>query len=114
MIELVKHLRAGGILGILTDLFAMGGAPLTFFGQTAVTSTVTAELALKYNAALIPIYAIRQPNGVDFSIVVQPEIEHTDPVTMSQEINDKLEELVSDHMDQWVWIHRRWKVDLSV
>lgn len=109
MVEMVRHLRAGGVLGILTDLHAQGGAKLKFFGQQAITSTVTAELALKYNAALIPIYAIRQPNGLDFEITVQTPIVPSDPVTMTQDVNDGLEKLVRSHMEQWFWIHRRWK-----
>jgi KDO2-lipid IV(A) lauroyltransferase len=109
MMEMVKHLRAGGVLGILTDLHAHGGKELTFFDQPAVTSTITAELALKYDAALIPIYAIRQPNGLDFEITAQAPIPHSDPETMTQAVNDGLEALVRQHMDQWFWIHRRWK-----
>ena len=109
MVEMVRHLRAGGVLGILTDLHAQGGAKLKFFGQQAITSTVTAELALKYNAALIPIYAIRQSNGLDFEITVQAPIVPSDPVTMTQDVNDGLEKLVRSHMEQWFWIHRRWK-----
>ena len=107
--EMVRYLRDGGTLGILTDVHVHGGADLMFFGHPAVTSTVTAELALKYNAILIPIYAIRQPDGFDFEITVQQPITHSDPETMTQDVNDGLEALVRQHMDQWFWIHRRWK-----
>ncbi len=107
--EMVRYLRDGGTLGILTDVHVHGGADLMFFGHPAVTSTVTAELALKYKAILIPIYAIRQPDGFDFEITVQEPITHSDPETMTQDVNDGLEALVRQHMDQWFWIHRRWK-----
>lgn len=109
MSQMVRHLRQGGILGILTDLHAHGGRELQFFGKPAVTSVITAELALKYNAALIPVYAIRQENGLDFEIVAQAPVPASDPETMTQAVNDGLEALVRDHMDQWFWIHRRWK-----
>lgn len=109
MTHMVRHLRGGGIIAIVGDLFVQGGAPLSFFGQTAHTSLVPAELALKYGAALIPVYAIRQPNGLDFEVVMQPEIAHSDAETMTQEINDRLEDLVRAHMGQWFWVHRRWK-----
>lgn len=110
MSQMVRHVRGGGVLGILTDLNAPGGEKITFFGKRALTSPVTAELALKFNAALIPVYSIRKPNGLDFEIVVQAPIAHSDPVTMTQEVNDGLEALVREHMEQWFWIHRRWKV----
>ena len=74
-----------------------------------MTSTVTAELALKYGAEIIPFYAIRQPNGLDFRIELHAPIPHSDPMQMTQAMNDDLEEMIRTHMDQWFWIHRRWK-----
>ncbi len=109
MIEMVRHIRSGGILGILTDLYVQDGEALTFFGKKARTSLVTAELALKFNAALIPVYGLRDPDGLGFRIVAQDEIPHSDPITMTQAVNDGLESLVRENMDQWFWIHRRWK-----
>ncbi|WP_293449386.1 lysophospholipid acyltransferase family protein [Planktotalea sp.] len=109
MSQMVRHIKSGGILGILTDLHAHGGTHLNFFGKPAITSLITAELALKYNAALIPIYARRQDNGLDFDIIVQAEIPHSDAETMTQAVNDGLEALIRENMHQWFWIHRRWK-----
>ncbi|MDO6480908.1 lysophospholipid acyltransferase family protein [Shimia thalassica] len=109
MIEMVRHIKAGGILGILTDLYVQDGEPLDFFGQKARTSLITAELALKFDAALIPVYGLRNPDGLTFRIVAQDEIPHSDPLTMTQAVNDGLETLVRENMDQWFWIHRRWK-----
>ncbi|MCA0872373.1 lysophospholipid acyltransferase family protein [Seohaeicola saemankumensis] len=109
MAQMVRHLKGGGIIAIVADLHAHGGEELTFFGQPAVTSVLNAELALKYGAEMIPVYAIRQPSGLDFEILMQEAVPHSDPVTMTQSINDGLEALVRDHMDQWFWIHRRWK-----
>ncbi len=106
---MVRFLKSGGMLGLLMDQHMGHGAALTFFGQTAHTATSAADLALKYGADLIPIYGIRQPDGLNFQIVVEAPIPHTDPLTMTQAINDSLEALVRQHMDQWFWIHRRWK-----
>ncbi|WP_406649722.1 lysophospholipid acyltransferase family protein [Aliisedimentitalea scapharcae] len=109
MMEMVRHLKQGGIIAIVADLHAHGGSELQFFGKPAVTSLVNAELALKYGAEMIPVYGIRKQNGLDFEIVMQAPIEHSDPVTMTQTVNDELEKLVRQHMGQWFWIHRRWK-----
>ncbi len=109
MMEMVRHVKRGGVLGILTDLHAPGQPRLQFFGKPARTSTVTAELALKFNAALIPVYARRKADGLSFEIVVQEPIPHTDPETMAQAVNDGLEALIRENMEQWFWIHRRWK-----
>lgn len=108
--EMVKHLKSGGTAAILHDIFVHEGAPLTFFGKRADTSLVTSELALKYNALIIPAYAVRLPNGLDFRITMHDPIPHSDPVTMTQALNDDLENVVRAHMGQWFWIHKRWKI----
>ncbi|WP_171178584.1 lysophospholipid acyltransferase family protein [Ruegeria sp. HKCCD8929] len=109
MMEMVRSLKKGGIIAIVSDLHAHGGEELTFFGKPAVTSVLNAELALKYNAVMIPCYAVRKPNGLDFEIVLHDPVPHSDPKTMTQFINDDLEAMVRQHMGQWFWIHRRWK-----
>ncbi len=110
MTQLVRHLKGGGVLGILTDLHATKSEKLSYFGQPAMTSLITADLALKYNAALIPVYARRLDTGLDFEIIFQDEIPHSDPHSMTQAVNDGLESLVRENMEQWFWIHRRWKM----
>ncbi|MGR3504220.1 lysophospholipid acyltransferase family protein [Pseudaestuariivita sp.] len=109
MTQLVRHIKGGGVLGILTDLNAFGAPKLNFFGKPAFTSVITAELALKYDAALIPIYSVRQSDGMSFEVRVEAPIPHTDAETMTQAVNDNLEALVREHMHQWFWIHKRWK-----
>ncbi|MCB2110775.1 MAG: lysophospholipid acyltransferase family protein [Defluviimonas sp.] len=107
--QMLRFLKQGGMLGLLMDQHMAHGAPVTFFGQTARTATSAADLALRYRAELIPVYGIREPDGLSFRIIVEAPIAHGDPVEMTQAINDSLEALVRAHMDQWFWIHRRWK-----
>jgi len=109
MLQMAKHLRSGGVLAILNDLNAHGGVPLDFFGEPALTSLVTAELSLKFEAPLVPVWGIRRDNGLDFDIYVEAPIPPGDPVEMTREFNARLEVQVRAHMDQWFWIHRRWK-----
>lgn len=109
MVQMTKHLRAGGVLAILNDLNVPGGVPLDFFGQPALTSLVTAELALKFEAPLVPIWGIRRPDGLNFDIYVDTPIPPSDPVEMTREFNARLEAQVHQNMDQWFWIHLRWK-----
>lgn len=109
MLQMVKHLRSGGCVGILNDLNAHDGIPLDFFGKPALTSLATAEMALKYDAPLVPVWSVREANGLDFKIIVEDEIPATDAVTMTREFNMRLEAIIRKHMGQWFWVHRRWK-----
>ncbi len=106
---MVRHLRAGGMLGMLVDHNMSHGAPLGFFGMEALTALSAAELALKYDALLVPTYGIRQPDGLGFEIVVEAPIPQSTPEAMTQALNDSLEALVRRHPGQWFWVHRRWK-----
>ncbi len=107
--EMIRFLRGGGMLGLLIDQHMAHGARLSFFGHDALTALSAAELAIKYDALVFPIYAIRLENGLDFRIVVEQPIPRGTPEAMTQALNDSLEVLVRQHLDQWLWIHRRWK-----
>ena len=107
--ELVTHLRRGGMLGMLIDQHISHGAPLTFLGHRALTALSAADLALKYNCLLVPVYGIRQPDGLHFDLVIEPAIAHTTASEMTQALNNSLEAQVRAHPGQWFWVHRRWK-----
>jgi len=109
MAEMVRFLRGGGVLGFFIDNSVGNGVELDFFGQPALTSFAAAEMALKYDALLLSTYGIRGENGLDFRIVVNAPVAHSTPEAMMKTLNDELEAMVRAHMDQWFWIHRRWK-----
>ena len=106
---MIRHLRRGGLLVFLGDLWVHDGPDLRFFGQPARTGLAAAELALRYDALLMPFYGVRRPDGVSFDLRVHAPIAHAEPASMMQAFNDDLESMVRAHMDQWFWIHRRWK-----
>ncbi|MDD9978759.1 MAG: lysophospholipid acyltransferase family protein [Boseongicola sp.] len=112
---LVKHLKLGGAIGIVADVSGRKAPILSFFGQEAHTATSAAEWAIKYDADVIPLYGLRQDDGLSFKIHIDEPIPHGDPETMMQAYNDSVERITRSHMDQWFWVHRRWKlVDWSL
>ena len=106
---MLRHLRDGGMLALVIDQHMGHGEMLDFMGKPARTALSAAELALKFKADLIPGYCIRQPDGISFRIEAEAPIPHGDPVVMTQAINDSVAAQVRAHMDQWLWMHRRWK-----
>lgn len=107
--QMVRFLREGGTVAMLIDQHIHKGAPLVFMGQTALTALSAAEMALKYDALLVPCYGIRRPDGVRFDAVFEAPIPHTTAVEMTQALNDSLQARIEQNIDQWFWIHRRWK-----
>jgi KDO2-lipid IV(A) lauroyltransferase len=109
---MVVHLAKGGILAILTDQYERRAAKFDFVGQPAPTSTVAAELALKFRVPMIPIYGLRAPGGVAVRVLVEDPIPHTDAETMTRAMNASLGAMVRAHPGQYYWLHRRWEKSL--
>ncbi len=107
--DMIRYLRGGGTLGIVLDQHVWDGVPLEFMGRPAMTSLSAAELALRYNALLVPSYGLRAPNGVDFNLVLEAPIPPDTPEVMTLALNRSLEAQVHAHVEQWLWTHRRWK-----
>jgi len=105
---LIRHLKDGGTIGIVGDVMRYAGPLLSFFGQPAHTPVSAAEWAVTYNAPLIPVFGLRNPDGFTFRLHVAEPIPHGTPEEMMQAYNDAVEAVVRDNMDQWFWIHRRW------
>ncbi len=106
--KMVQFLRAGGMVGVVLDQYAHDGEPLNFFGHPARTSTAIAAMAIRYDALVIPRYGIRTEEG-QFRLLFEDPIAHSDPITMTQELNNSLERVVRQFPEQWLWSHRRWK-----
>ena len=107
--QMIRFLRGGGVLGFFIDNHVSSGELIDFFGQPAPTSLSAAEMALKYDALILSVFGVRLENGLDFKIVINAPIEHSTPEQMLSELSHELEAMVHRYMDQWFWIHRRWK-----
>jgi len=110
MTKMMRFVREGGMIGLAIDQYLGAGTDLTFFGRTARTALSAADIALRYDLPLVPIFATRQPDGLSFAIEVEEPIATGTPEAMCQAFNDRLEARVRAHPEQWFWIHRRWKI----
>ena len=105
---MVGHVARGGIVAILTDQYRRDAATLDFIGQPAPTALLPAELALKFDVPVIPIYGIRQPDGLHVQVAVEAPIPRATAAEMMQAVNDSLAARVRAHPGQYYWLHRRW------
>ncbi len=105
----VRHLKDGGQLVLLFDQHVQFAPILDFMGQPARTALSAAELALRYDALLIPFYGIREPDGLGFDCVLEAPVPQDSAEAMTQAINNSLAARVREHPEQWFWVHRRWR-----
>lgn len=107
--SMLRFLKGGGWLALGFDQYDRHSPELRYFDLPSRTVLTPAELALRYDALLVPVHAIRQSDGLSFQVHVGTPIPHSEPQQMMQALNDDLEMLVRRHMGQWFWVHRRWK-----
>ncbi|MFS4439497.1 lysophospholipid acyltransferase family protein [Paracoccaceae bacterium GXU_MW_L88] len=108
MRAMIKHLRSGGFVAILTDQKFRKGKDIPFLGHDALTSIAPAQLALKYGIPMVPAFGIRREDPNEIDIAFEAPIPPSDAETMTREINTRLSARVETHPGQWYWLHRRW------
>jgi KDO2-lipid IV(A) lauroyltransferase len=107
--DLLKHVRQGGIAAMAFDVFESSGPAIDFLGQPAPTALSPAEIALKTGALLIPYFGVRRADGYGFDAIVETPIPPGDPIDMMREATRRLEARIEADPGQWMWTHRRWK-----
>ncbi len=108
-LRMVKHLRKGGFFALLVDQKFQSGHVIPFLGIDALTPTAAAELALRYKLPLVPAFGTRDDNGLNIHVAFEEPIEHTDALTMTREVNDRISARIMDKPEQWYWLHKRWE-----
>ena len=95
------------------------GVAVDFFGREAGTHRSLALVARQSDAPVIPAVSYRQPDGRHVMKFPAP-LEWVTAEDHREEIylntlgyNRVLEGFVLDHPDQWLWMHRRWKVNID-
>jgi len=109
---ILKALAANEAVGILIDQNASpeGGVFVDFFGLRACATTGLAKLAAHSGAAVIPGFAIWSEAERRYVLRFYPPVPITGDVARdTQALQSKLEQVIREYPDQWLWIHRRWK-----
>ena len=107
----IELLRAGGLIGILSDQHAGDhGLWTPFFGRLASTSPLPALLAKRTNAVIVAA-ALYTDGVARWRLVVEPAL---DPKNESVEsLTSKTNEIIAQQVrrapEDWFWLHNRWK-----
>ena len=107
--EMVRYLKTGGIICLMIDQSVSDGHYLDFLGKPAKTSLAVANLAIKYNAILVPAYATRKKDKVSIQVELEPPIPITVPREMTKKILSGLSNRIMASPTHWYWVHNRWK-----
>ena len=85
-----------------------------FFGRPASTTSAVAVLAHRTGAAVIPVFALPQPDGryrMVYEHAVEPPADESPEAIrdFTQRCTDVLEMYVRKYPEYWLWMHRRWR-----
>lgn len=118
-LDTILDLLAGGAIIVYAfDQHAgrKDGVTVDFFGHPAGTFKSVALLALATGAPVIPAYSWREPDGSHGLRFEEPlpliECEDVGEAVRlnTRAYNRAIERMLLRHPEQWIWMHRRWKV----
>ena len=109
---ILKALHDNEAVGILVDQNASleEGMFVDFFGVPACAGTGLAKLAAHSGAAVITGLALWMESERKYVLRFYPPVEITgDAADDTRRLQGRLEAVIREYPDQWLWIHRRWK-----
>lgn len=122
----VRSLRAGECIGAVIDQHDPRSSAIEcqFLGRPAATSPDMIRAALIADARIVPIFMIRGSDrpGYTHRLHIFPVIdprnhmngERSKPeliAALTQRCCDEVAKAILMYPSQWLWIHRRWKLD---
>ena len=116
--RVISRLRRGEVVGYVLDQHQPGGLAVPFFGRPAATSTSLARLARATGSPVVAAFLIRQPGG-GYRLEVSDPLPAISDLVGSQEekiqqatriYTETLEQAIRRWPEQWLWLHRRWKI----
>ena len=109
--DAIEHIKNNHSIALMIDQRVSEGEKLNFFDHTALTTTLPAQLALKYNLNIIPVFIERKHDNkfyLEFYEEIQT-INFKDKIELTNKLNSILESMIIRNPYQWIWTHNRWK-----
>ena len=111
----INYLKKNYSIALMIDQRVSEGKRLPFFDQMALTTTLPAQLAIKFDLEIVPIYIKRNLDDSFEMEILKPialdknEDLITQKINTTIKLNKILEEMISRDPGQWIWTHNRWK-----
>ena len=109
--ELLNCFKNNISVALMIDQRVSQGIKSNLFKHEALTTTIPAQFARKYNCEIVPVY-IERKNNFNFKLTIHKPIDYRVDDTIENitlKLNALLEEMILKNPDQWIWSHNRWK-----
>jgi Kdo2-lipid IVA lauroyltransferase/acyltransferase len=108
--DTIGYIRKEHSIALMIDQRVSEGERVNFFDKPALTTTLPAQLAIKFNLQIIPVFIERKGNKyvIEFQKEIKPE-NFRSKLELTTELNKILEKMIIRNPNQWIWTHNRWK-----
>ena len=107
----IEYLKKGYSIALMIDQRVSEGEKVNFFDKAALTTTLPAQISLKFNVDIIPVYIERDEHNhftIEFQNRINPN-DFNDKLKLTKKLNEVLEKMIVRNPNQWIWTHNRWK-----
>ncbi len=109
--DAINFIKKDYSIALMIDQRVSEGEMIKFFDKYALTTTLPAQLAIKFNLKIIPVFIERTKEN-NFNIEFQRPLDSKNfknKILLSIELNKTLEKMIIKNPYQWIWTHNRWK-----
>ena len=109
--DAIEYIKNDFSIALMIDQRVSEGEKINLFKKPALTTTLPAQLALKYKLSIVPVFIQRKSNSkfvLEFQNEIKSEDFH-DKLELTKKLNEVLEKMVVRNSTQWIWTHNRWK-----
>jgi KDO2-lipid IV(A) lauroyltransferase len=109
--ESIAYINNKNSIALMIDQRVSEGEQIKFFNYDALTTTLPAQLALKFNLEIVPIFIERENNSFFKMKVYEPlkPSDFKDKIQLTKKLSLILESMILKNPNQWIWTHDRWK-----
>ena len=109
--QAIDFLKKDFSIALMIDQRVSEGEKVNFFGREALTTTLPAQLSMKFNLKIVPVFLERTKYN-DFIIEFYRPVESKNfknKIELTKKLNNILENMIINNPNQWIWTHNRWK-----
>ena len=115
--KIAEALERGAHVGILVDQYYGRGVPVTFFSRRTMANPLLARLARHFDCPIHGTRIVRLANHrfrAELSEEIKPARDAEGKIDIAgtmQIITSVVEQWIREYPAQWLWMHRRWRVE---
>ena len=109
--DAIEYINKNYSIALMIDQRVSEGEKIKFFSEDAYTTTLPAQLSIKYKLNIVPIFIKRDKNNYFKMKVYDPIFpsQFDDKTKITKKLNEILEGMIVKNPDQGIWTHNRWK-----